>query len=87
MEPNIEVFCKKDEYKRKDCTCLWIVLSLVAVALSFFVGVLVSALTGIVDTISVGGIIALVVILSILLVIAIINVICCIKNAYKKNCC
>ena len=87
MEPNIEVYYKKDEEKRKDCSCLWIILSLIAVALSFFVGVLITALTGIVATIGIGGIIALIVILVILLIISIINVICCKKNDKKKYCC
>ena len=86
MEPNIEVYYKKDEEKRKDCSCLWIILSLVAVALSFFVGVLIATLTGIVATIGIGGIIALIVILVILLLIAIMNVICCKKNGKKKYC-
>lgn len=88
MDPDIEVYYKKDNCIKKDCSCLWIILSLIAVALSFFVGVLVAALTTIVDTLAVGAIIALIVILAILLIIAIINVICCtMKNDKKKYCC
>ena len=87
MEPNIEVYYKKDECRKIDCSCSWLIPSLVAVALSFFVGVLVAALTGIIDTLTVGGIIALVIILAVLLVITIINVICYIRNDKKKYCC
>ena len=84
MEPQVEIYCKKEKDRKKDCSCLWLILALVAIALSFFVGVLVAALTGIVATLGIGAIIALIVILAVLLVIAIINVICCLKKD-KKN--
>ena len=90
MEPHVEVYYKKekDRDSKKDCSCLWIIVALVAIALSFFVGVLVAALTGIIATLGVGAIIALVIVLAVLLVIAIINVICCKKgDKKKKHCC
>ena len=88
MEPHVEVYCKKEERPRKkNCFCLWLIVALVAVALGFFVGVLVAALTGIITTLGIGAIIALVVILAVLLIIAIINVICCKTNDRKKYCC
>ena len=65
MESDIEVFYKKDNCRRKDCSSLWIILSIVAITLSFFVGVLVGALTGIIATIGVGGIIAIIILLSV----------------------
>ena len=40
MEPEVDIFCKK-EPKKKDCSCLWIITGIVTLALFFFVGVLV----------------------------------------------
>lgn len=86
MEPQVEIYCKK-ENKRKDCSCLWLILAIILVALFFFVGVLVAALTGIIATLGIGAIIALVVLLAVLAILAIIGVICCKKNDRKKKCC
>lgn len=85
MEPQVEIYCKKD--KKKDCSCLWIILAVIAVALSFFVGALVAALTGFVAILGIGAIAVLIIALVILLIIAIINLICCRKSNKKKCCC
>ncbi len=85
MEPNIEIYCKKDN--KRDCSCLWLIVAVVAVALAFFVGVLVAALTEIIATIGVGAIITLVIALGVLLLIALINVICCKKRCRRRECC
>lgn len=85
MEPNIEIYCKKDS--KRDCSCLWLIVAVVAVVLAFFVGVLVAALTEIIATISVGAIITLVIALGVLLLIALINVICCKKRCRRRECC
>lgn len=85
MEPNVEVYYKKDN--RKDCCCLGLIVTIIAIALSFFVGVLVAALTGIIATITVGGLIAIIVALAVALIVAIINAICCKKEDKKKYCC
>ena len=90
MEPHVEVYYKKDKEKdrRKDCSCLWLILAVVGIALAFFVGVLVAALTAIITTLGVGAIIALVVILAVLLLVGIIALICCKKDdKKKKHCC
>ena len=87
MEPQVEVYYKKEKETKKDCSCLWVIVAIVAIALAFFVGVLVAALTGIIATLSVGAIIALVIVLAVLLVVSIISVICCKKNDRKKKCC
>ena len=88
MEPQVEIYCKKEKDRKKDCSCLWLIVALVAIALAFFVGVLVAALTAIIATLGVGAIIVLVIALAVLLVIAIIGAICCKKNDRKKcNCC
>ena len=87
MEPQVEVYYKKDRDRKKDCSCLWIIVALVAIALSFFVGVLVAALTAIIATLGVGAIIALVIVLAVLLIIAVISVICCKKDDKKKKYC
>ena len=84
MEPQLEIYCKKEKDRKKDCSCLWIIVTIIAIALSFFVGVLVAALTGIIATLGIGAIIALVVVLAVLLIVAIINVICCKKNDRRK---
>ena len=86
MEPHVEIYCKK-ENKRKDCSCLWLILAVVAIALAFFVGVLVAALTTIIATLGIGAIIAIVVALAVLFIVALINVICCVKNNKRKDYC
>ena len=86
MEPHVEIYCKK-ENRRKDCSCLWLILAVVAIALAFFIGVLVAALTAIITTLGIGAIIAIIVALAVLFIIALINVICCKKNDRRKDCC
>lgn len=85
MEPNVEIYCKKEN--KKDCSCLWLILAIVAVALAFFAGVLVAGLTDIVTTIGTGAIITLIIALAILLIVAIINVLCCNKRNKRRECC
>ena len=86
MEPQVEIYCKK-ENKRKDCSCIWLIFAVVVFALRFFVGALVAALTGLVATLGVGAIIALIIALGVLAVIALIALICCQKGDKKKKCC
>lgn len=85
IEPQVEIYCKK-EPKKKDCTCLWLIVAIVAVALAFFVGALVAALTGFVATLTVGAVAVLIIALAVLLIIAIINVVCC-KIGGRRDCC
>lgn len=87
MEPHVEVYYKKEKDNKKNCFCLGLIVALVAIALAFFVGVLVAAVTGIIATLGLGAIIAIVVVLAVLLVIAIINALCCKKDDRKKKCC
>ena len=89
MEPHVEVYYKKEKDRegRRNCSCLWLIVGIVAIALAFFVGVLVAALTAIITTLGVGAIIAIVVVLAVLLVVALISVICCKKDDRKKKCC
>lgn len=86
MEPEIDVFCKK-EAKKKDCSCLWIITGFVTLALFFFVGVLFESLFGVVETLGFGGLIVLLITLSILFIISLISLFCCKKTNKKKNCC
>lgn len=86
MEPQVEIYCKKDD-KKKNCSCLWLILAIIAVVLSFFVGALVAALTGFVATLGIGAVAVLIIALVLLLIIAIISVICCKKGNRKKYCC
>ena len=79
MEPQVEIYCKK-ECKKKDCSCLWLILAIILIALSFFVGALVATLT-------VGAVVVLIIALAILAIIAIINLICCKKDNKKKYYC
>ena len=85
MEPNVEIYYNKD--KKENCFCLLITTALIAIVLSFFVGVLVAATTEIVAPLALGAIIALVVAFTVLLIIAIISIICCKKNEKQKYCC
>ena len=86
MEPEIDVFCKK-EPKKKDCSCLWIITGIVTLALFFFVGVLIESLLGVVETLGFGGLIVLLITLGILFIISLISLFCCKKTNRKKNCC
>ena len=86
MEPEIDVFCKK-EPKKKDCSCLWIITGIVTLALFFFVGVLFESLLGVVETLGFGGLIVLLITLGILFIISLISLFCCKKTNKKKNCC
>ncbi len=85
MEPQVEIYCKK-ENKKKDCSCLWIVLAIILLALAFFIGALVESLATIVTALGLGAVIVLIIALAILLIISIINLICCKKNNSKKCC-
>lgn len=92
MEPNnIEVCYNKDKEKnrKKDslCFCMWLIVGIVSIVLSFFIGILVAALTTILSILGIGGIVTLIIILAVLLLIAIINVICCKRNDRKKYGC
>lgn len=85
MEPEVEVYCKKE---KKDCNCLWLITAIIAVVLSFFIGVLVTSLTSIATLLGTGALVALIISLIILLIIAIISLLCCKKNTdKKKKCC
>ena len=86
MEPQVEIYCKK-ENKRKDCSCLWTILAVVVFALTFFIGALVAALTDFVAILGVGAVISLIITLGILAVISLIALICCKKSDKKKKCC
>ena len=87
MEPQVEIYCKKEKDKRKDCTCLWIIIAVIAILLSFFIGVLVGTLLGIIGLIGIGYVIVLVIVLAILLLIALIALWCCRKKNKKRECC
>ena len=86
MEPQVEIYCKK-ENKRKDCSCLWLILAVIVIAITFFAGALVAALTGLIETLGIGAIIALLIALGVLAIVAIIALICCRKTDKKKKCC
>lgn len=86
MEPQVEIYCKKED-KRKDCSCLWLILAVVVIAITFFAGALVAALTGLIETLGIGAIITLLIALGVLAIVAIIALICCRKTDKKKKCC
>ena len=86
MEPQVEIYCKK-ETKKKDCSCLWLIFAVVVFALTFFIGALVTALTDFVTILGVGAVISLIITLGILAVISLIALICCKKSDKKKKCC
>lgn len=86
MEQNVDCYYKKEKDRKKECSCLWIIVAILSVILSFFVGILIESLVAIVATLGIGAIVALIIILIVLLIIALINVICCKKND-KKKCC
>ena len=85
MEPQVEIYCKKD--RKKDCSCLWIIIAIISVLLSFFVGVFFETIFGLIALLGIGATITLIITLLILLIIAIVALICCKKTDKKKNCC
>ncbi len=85
MESEIDIYCK-DHCKKKDCTCLYIITSLIALILFFFIGVLVQSLVGIVAALTLGAVIVLLITLLILLIISLILLFCCKKSNKKKKC-
>ena len=85
MEPQVEIYCKKD--KRKDCSCIWLILAIVLFVLAFFLGVLISALTAIITTLGLGAIITLVVVFAVLALLTIVFAICCRESRNNKNYC
>ena len=86
MEPQVEIYCKR-ENKKKDCSCLWLILAVVIFALTFFVGALVATVTEFVAILGVGAIAVLIIALGVLAIIALIALICCRKSDKKKKCC
>ena len=78
MEPEVDIFCKK-ENKKKDCSCLWIITGVVTLALF--------CLLGVVETLGLGAVIVLLITLGILFIISLISLFCCKKTNKKKNCC
>lgn len=86
MESQVEIYCKKED-KKKDCSCLWLILAIIIATLAFFVGALVAALTGLVETLTVGAVVVLIIALAILAIISLIALICCKKTDKKKKCC
>lgn len=85
MEPDLERYYKKQN--KNKCFCSWIIFTIIAIVLSFFVGVLVAGLTTILSVLGIGVIIALIIAFIMLLVISIINIICCKKIERKKDFC
>ena len=86
MEPEYDIYCKK-ECKKKDCTCLYIITTIISLILFFFIGVLAQSLVGIVAALTIGAVIVLLITLIILLIISLILSWCCKKNNKNKNCC
>lgn len=84
METNVEICYKKD---RKKDYCLYLILGIIAIVLSFFIGVLVAGLTGIFAALGLGAIVALIIALAVLLIVGVIAIICCKKDDKKKFCC
>lgn len=84
MEPEVEIYYKKD--KKKDCTCIYTILFIVAIALVFFIGALVQFLTGFVATLGLGAIVVLIIALALLTIIGLIALFCC-KKSGRKGCC
>ncbi|MCI8273101.1 MAG: hypothetical protein HFJ55_03345 [Clostridia bacterium] len=83
MEPQVEIYCKKD--KKKNCSCISLILAILLITLSFFVGALIAALTGFVVILGIGAVAVLIIALALLTIISIIALICC-KNANRKKC-
>ncbi len=85
MESDIDIYCKND-CKKKDCTCLYIITALISLILFFFLGVLVQSLVGVVAALTLGAVIVLLITLLILLIISLILLLCCKKGIRKKKC-
>ena len=87
MELNEDIYYKKEKDRKKDCSGLWFIVTILAIILSFFVGVLIAEITSILPILGISGVIALIIVFSVLLIIAIISLIYCKKSNKKKYCC
>ena len=79
------MFEDKKECKKNKC-CVDIVITILAIAFAFIIGVIIGATTGIYETLGIGAFVVLAVILGILIITRIINLICC-KDKKDKCCC
>lgn len=71
---------------KKEKCCVDLIICILSSLLTFVVGLLIGALTGLVAVLGIGAIIAIIAILVILLILRIINLLCC-KDKEKNECC
>ena len=74
MEPQVDI-CFKKEKKRK--CCMEIAIFIIVVLLAFVVGLIIGALTGLVEFLGTGAIVLSLATLIVLLIIEIAMLICC----------
>ena len=74
MEPQVDI-CFKKEKKRK--CCMEIAIFIIVVLLAFAVGLIIGALTGLVEFLGTGAIVLFLATLIVLLIIEIAMLICC----------
>ena len=81
MEPEFDICCTK---KGKKCRCcIDLIVFVAAILLTFILGVLIGAVTGLYATLGLGAVIAIIVTLVLLLLVRIIMIICD-KDGRKK---
>lgn len=81
MEPQVVDICFKKDKKRK--CCMDLVIFVISILLTFAIGLIIGALTGLASFLGIGAIVLFLVTLLVLLAIRIIMLIC----NKKKSCC
>jgi len=80
MEPQININCRKKETTR---CCIDLILGVLILLLSFTVGLIIGALTGLLAFLGIGAVVVLLVLLVILIIIRIIMLAC----KENRKCC
>ena len=80
MEPQININCRKKETAR---CCIDLILGVLILLLSFTVGLIIGALTGLLAFLGIGAVVVLLVLLVILIIIRIIMLAC----RENRKCC
>ena len=78
------MFEDKRECKKNKC-CVDIVITILAIALAFVIGIIIGAVTEIYTTLGIGAFVVLAAILGILIIIRIIMIVC--YGCRDKKCC
>ena len=78
MDPQVSVCCTNKNHNRRRC-CIDIIVFIISILLTFTIGLLIGAVTGLYETLGLGAVIVLITLLVLAMIIRIIMLICCKK--------